>query len=377
MEGKDELTGLLQERFTEHELPVDPAVWEGVQAQLVAATVDADLDLFRDRFNGHETAVDPGVWQGIAGQLGHGAAAGTTAGGGLLGGSGAWVGVGIVAVAITGGIWWYTGTPEPQAMALVEVEQETPVAPKEMAATPDEAADMDRPDGAPVSDAEQPTTPEVAGTATRDLLPANEAGEDASEAGPAVTPARTGQVDADQGPTDRGQPVPATLEPRLTSSDTGVQDPHGLEVVQRILGEAVNETAQHPRPEQEEAIPPPPVPVEEQDVQEEAPEQTPLETTTGNAPDELTLFIPNVFSPNNDLVNDELRVQGEGFQEVRVRIYNANNNQLVFAAESLKPWDGRDLSGQPCPDGFYFYAIEAVDRGGRLHTKGQAIRLFR
>ena len=88
-------------------------------------------------------------------------------------------------------------------------------------------------------------------------------------------------------------------------------------------------------------------------------------------------MVPTGFTPNNDLTNDELRAQGTGLADVRVRIYNANNNELVFAANSLKPWDGRDLNGEPCPDGYYFYAIEAVTAEGTPITKGQAIRLFR
>ncbi|MCB0808991.1 MAG: gliding motility-associated C-terminal domain-containing protein [Flavobacteriales bacterium] len=370
MEGKDELTGLLQERFTGHELPVDPTVWEGVQAQLVEAAVDADLDLFQDRFNGHESTVDPGIWHHIAGQLGHGAAAGTTAGGGLLGGTGGWIAAGIMAVGLTGGIWWWNSTQEAAVVAVVQDPVEVPVQQQE-----------------PVQDPEEEPRSDAAGTTSASIAPSpvNKAGTK-SVTPPAQdpvtdpgSPARQENEEDEEAPdaeeeNDRHASIPATLEPRLNSTDTGTQDPRGLAVVERILGEAVNETTQHPRPEQEEVIPPPAIPLEEGTVEEPTDVTEPADMANDH---ELVLFIPNVFSPNNDLINDELRVQGEGFQEVRVRIYNANNNQLVFAAESLKPWDGRDLSGQPCQDGYYFYAIEAVDMTGRLHTKGQAIRLFR
>ena len=376
MQGKDDLTGLLQERFAEHELPVDPAVWDGVQGRLADAAMDADLDLFRDRFNGHESTVDPGIWQGIAGQLGHGAAAGTATGGGLLGGTGAWIGAGIAAVALTGGIWWWSGTSGPSPTAVVENEQVTMTPATGTATVSNKDVDPPELDNAAEHQAEG-TVDATSETPTTPVPSPLGHGDDGEGPASQEDSEIAGSDNAEQGHTERDQPMPATLEPRLTSSDTGVQDPHGLEVVQRILGEAVSETAQHPRLEQEEVIPPPPMVVEGPDHVGEPPLETPVEMTTTSSVDELTLFIPNVFSPNNDLVNDELRVQGDGFKEVRVRIYNANNNQLVFAAESLKPWDGRDMNGQPCPDGFYFYAIEAVDLGGRLHSKGQAIRLFR
>ena len=77
---------------------------------------------------------------------------------------------------------------------------------------------------------------------------------------------------------------------------------------------------------------------------------------------------------------DRLRAEGvdlENFQRVSVRIYSAANNQLVFSANDMSGWDGRDLSGQPCPDGYYFYALEAVTHQNRTITRGQTVRLFR
>ena len=372
MEGKDELTGLLQERFTGHELPVDPTVWEGVQAQLVEAAVDADLDLFQDRFNGHESTVDPGVWQHIAGQLGHGAAAGTTVGGGLLGGTGGWIAAGIVAVGLTGGLWWWNSTQGSDMVSQTRDRVEVPAQEPEPAQVTDGSAGMEAQVTTAASDVPDPS-PKVGSMSGSTPVP----GPALDPVAPAVPVSRD---DTDESGTDemdeRHAPVPATMEPRLNSTDTGTQDPRGLAMVERILGEALNETAHHPRPEQIEDIPGTPQDVLVEQNADEGPAMEPAPVVE-QVREEFTLFIPNVFSPNNDLTNDELRAQGTGLADVRVRIYNANNNELVFAANSLKPWDGRDLNGEPCPDGYYFYAIEAVTAEGTPITKGQAIRLFR
>ncbi|MDX9751478.1 MAG: hypothetical protein RBT71_10395, partial [Flavobacteriales bacterium] len=70
-----DLGELLRGRFDGHEVPVDPAVWEAVQARLAtaapaAAPEDGLNDLFRTRFKGHEVHVDPAVWNAVRGRIG-------------------------------------------------------------------------------------------------------------------------------------------------------------------------------------------------------------------------------------------------------------------------------------------------------------------
>ena len=91
-----------------------------------------------------------------------------------------------------------------------------------------------------------------------------------------------------------------------------------------------------------------------------------------------TLWIPNAFSPGmRDGVNDELEVRAEGLTNIQVRIYSLGS-QLVFRANStVEHWDGRDLGGQPCLEGYYFYAIEGLDGNDKPFSKGQTIHLFR
>jgi hypothetical protein len=50
---------------------------------------------------------------------------------------------------------------------------------------------------------------------------------------------------------------------------------------------------------------------------------------------------------------------------------------MVYSANDLGGWNGSDPSGQPCPAGYYFYALEAIDAQGRSMTRGQTVMLLR
>lgn len=73
------------------------------------------------------------------------------------------------------------------------------------------------------------------------------------------------------------------------------------------------------------------------------------------------LEIPNVFTPNFDSINDVFKVifNIEAYEYLELKIYS-RWGELLF--ESRFPngnwWDGT-YKGNPCPDGVYFYLVEA------------------
>jgi gliding motility-associated-like protein len=72
-------------------------------------------------------------------------------------------------------------------------------------------------------------------------------------------------------------------------------------------------------------------------------------------------FIPNVFSPNGDAVNDEFCVKGDGFilENFSMRIYNRTNT-LIYQSEYIYDcWDGRH-KGKYCPPGIYTAIIKVT-----------------
>lgn len=70
--------------------------------------------------------------------------------------------------------------------------------------------------------------------------------------------------------------------------------------------------------------------------------------------------IPNVFTPNNDGVNDVFKVNlgGQALQNFNINIYD-RWGILIFSSPSVNyKWDGRTTSGQKVVDGTYFYVID-------------------
>ena len=81
------------------------------------------------------------------------------------------------------------------------------------------------------------------------------------------------------------------------------------------------------------------------------------------------VFVPEIFSPNADGLNDTWRIIGiESYPEIEVMIYNRWGNLVFYGKGSnQEPFDGTSR-GEPLTEGVYVYSIRAkpgghVDRG--------------
>jgi gliding motility-associated-like protein len=68
------------------------------------------------------------------------------------------------------------------------------------------------------------------------------------------------------------------------------------------------------------------------------------------------LFIPNVFSPNGDGVNDVFLVNYSGDQPFTLTIMDRWGSRVFHGTQKTLGWDGR-MKGDPAPDGVYFYSL--------------------
>lgn len=70
-------------------------------------------------------------------------------------------------------------------------------------------------------------------------------------------------------------------------------------------------------------------------------------------------YIPNIFTPNSDYVNDVWKV--EDLKNEYCIIYNRWGNKIYETQNNNIKWDGRTTNGELCPDGAYFYYIKTKE----------------
>jgi gliding motility-associated-like protein len=75
-------------------------------------------------------------------------------------------------------------------------------------------------------------------------------------------------------------------------------------------------------------------------------------------PCDLNTTVPNVFTPNDDGINDVLYVSGLCIRtQYLFTVYDRWGVIMFQTAKRHSGWDGRTISGQPAPDGVYYYII--------------------
>ena len=89
-----------------------------------------------------------------------------------------------------------------------------------------------------------------------------------------------------------------------------------------------------------------------------------------------SLDCPNVFTPNDDGINDLFIVNSNGVTVYNIQVFS-RSGILVYKAEApILIWDGRNLSGQQLQPGTYYYIISEAGKSGRLEKKG-FVNLYR
>ncbi len=66
--------------------------------------------------------------------------------------------------------------------------------------------------------------------------------------------------------------------------------------------------------------------------------------------------MPNIFTPNNDGVNDTLEL--ESTQPITFSVFNRGGALVYHVVAKHIIWDGTDERGQEIADGIYFYVLQ-------------------
>jgi gliding motility-associated-like protein len=83
------------------------------------------------------------------------------------------------------------------------------------------------------------------------------------------------------------------------------------------------------------------------------------------------VFIPNAFSPNNDLLNERFTITGSGIKTIKSIVVFSRYGKIIFDRKNIaindrnNSWDG-SINGEPASPGAYVYSIQAVCEGGEI-----------
>lgn len=87
--------------------------------------------------------------------------------------------------------------------------------------------------------------------------------------------------------------------------------------------------------------------------------------------------IANVFTPNNDGINDEFKIKTKNITSINCKIYNRWGILVAELVRYNQVWDGRTSSGQEAVNGVYYYVLTATGYDGKEYSERGFVQLIR
>ena len=85
------------------------------------------------------------------------------------------------------------------------------------------------------------------------------------------------------------------------------------------------------------------------------------------------IIIPNIFSPNNDLVNDKFVIYGIN-DLFDIKIYNRWGNIVFDQSPYENDWNGESSNGKRLSEGQYFYILKNDQEDIKLNGSIMLVR---
>jgi len=87
--------------------------------------------------------------------------------------------------------------------------------------------------------------------------------------------------------------------------------------------------------------------------------------------------IPDVFTPNGDLINDIFLVKSYFTNSFRLSVFNRWGVLIFQTNSSAEGWNGSDDKGVPLPGGYYVYKVDIEDTRGKRSSRNGGFLLIR
>lgn len=91
----------------------------------------------------------------------------------------------------------------------------------------------------------------------------------------------------------------------------------------------------------------------------------------------VNITIPNVFTPNNDDVNDNFQITSSNLKILNCKIYNRWGILVGELKDINDMWDGRTTAGIECSDGVYFYILTAKGIDDKEYNQRGFVQLIK
>jgi gliding motility-associated-like protein len=89
------------------------------------------------------------------------------------------------------------------------------------------------------------------------------------------------------------------------------------------------------------------------------------------------IWLPNTFSPNDNGVNDQLLIRGQGIKSLEMKIYDRWGS-LIFKTNNMnEAWNGKNKDGKEYPNGQYILVLKVHDVLGEFHHEKGVIQIIR
>lgn len=88
------------------------------------------------------------------------------------------------------------------------------------------------------------------------------------------------------------------------------------------------------------------------------------------------IYIPNVFTPNEDGLNDVFIIYGTGLTKFEMTVFDRWGEKLFVSGDQLKGWDGT-YKGKLSKNDVYPYLINYTSLDGKKHTKSGHVTLLK
>jgi gliding motility-associated-like protein len=93
--------------------------------------------------------------------------------------------------------------------------------------------------------------------------------------------------------------------------------------------------------------------------------------------DSSFINFPNIFSPNNDGINDVFVSKSKNIVTYNCKVYNRYGIRVAELKQLNEAWDGYSISGEALPAGVYYYLAEAIGQDDKVFRLKGFVSLVR